>query len=342
MKKLIIIGLIFFVSKIFAQDIRGVYYHSKFDTIAYRYTPSITLFSDASMNISRPTIKVYLGSLYGTSTFSLTGTNTVNGNLLSTYSRTLYPGGYSPWYLDSFCVDGIKNAMTTSRLKLILSLGAHITEQNTSPEAGNMPLSQSSFTVSGNQVLYNPNFTDADGDSLSYAFTGSTLTDVPHIHAPLTDLCRTPVNATINPTTGLLSFSKDSTDLGQYFFSITAFEWRKFNGVYSATHIGRSTVGFLMTTNLGLGLSDYQNTSFSLGLYPNPTKETLSFKSGTIYGNEKVKLKISNALGEVVIKNDDFHLTQSIDVSLLSQGVYMINVTDGMKNYSNKFVKAAD
>lgn len=344
MKKVFIFCIIFFVSKIFAQDIRGVYYHSKYDDAANRYVPSITLFTDASINITRPTIKVYLGSLYGTSTFPLTGTNTVSGTLLSTYSRTLYPGGYAPYYLDSFCVDGIKNAMTTSSLKLILNLGMHSTVVNTSPEANNLPLSSASFTVSGNQVLYNPYFNNPDGDSLSYdlgyGFTGSFLTDVPHIHAPLTNFCRVPINATINPATGLFSFSKDSTDLGSYFFSITVVAWRYVNGQYN--DIGRSTLGFLMTTNLASGLRDSESTSFSVGLYPNPAKETLSFRSGTINENEKVKLKISNGLGEVVIRKDDFDFTKSLDVSFLPQGVYLINLSSGTGTFSDKFVKSGE
>jgi len=347
MKNLVIIGIIFFASKIFAQDIRGVYFHSKFDNTANRFKPSITLFTDASMNISRPTISVYLGAMYGNSIFPLTGTNTVNGTLLSTYSRTLVTGSYWPYYLDSFCVAGIRNStgLDDSKIKLLLDLNSHSSVENTSPEAGNLPLSPSSFTVSGNQVFYNPNFTDADGDSLSYSLncniSGSMLTDAAYSFSPtVTNLCRTPVNATINPTTGLFSFSKDSTDLGYYYFSINVIEWRKISGPYF--DFGRSILGFLITTNSALGIRNYQSNSFSLGLYPNPAKETLSFKSGTINENEKVKLKISNALGEVVIKKDDFDFTQSLDVSFLQQGVYFINVSNGVKTHSNKFVKVQD
>ena len=66
-------------------------------------------------------------------------------------------------------------------------------------------------------------------------------------------------------------------------------------------------------------------------VYPNPTSTSL-----TINGNKNYDLKIFNTLGQVLLQIND---TNTIDVSSLSNGVYLINITDSIKSITKRFTK---
>ena len=91
-----------------------------------------------------------------------------------------------------------------------------------------------------------------------------------------------------------------------------------------------------------VGLKDFENTKFVFGLYPNPTSKTLSI-TNTALANDDLRFAIYDASGKKlqagILKAGD---VKSVDVSALSQGIYIINVSNGKTTYSNKFVKVAD
>ena len=79
-----------------------------------------------------------------------------------------------------------------------------------------------------------------------------------------------------------------------------------------------------------LGVDDQYLTNISI--YPNPTDNTLF-----ISGNEtSIAVAIYNALGKEVlsIKN-----TNNINVQALPSGVYMIRISDGVRQTNRKFIK---
>ena len=91
-----------------------------------------------------------------------------------------------------------------------------------------------------------------------------------------------------------------------------------------------------------VGLKDFPNTQFSFGLYPNPTTKNLTI-SNTAFANENLHYAIYDASGRrLQIGNLSASDVKDIDVSNLSQGIYIINVSNGKLTYSNKFVKVAD
>ena len=80
-----------------------------------------------------------------------------------------------------------------------------------------------------------------------------------------------------------------------------------------------------------LSTLDPKNEMRDIVIYPNPTLTTL-----TINGNKNYDLKIFNTLGQVLLQIND---TNTIDVRSLSDGVYLINITDGIKSLTKRFIK---
>jgi len=79
-----------------------------------------------------------------------------------------------------------------------------------------------------------------------------------------------------------------------------------------------------------LGIDDQNLTNISI--YPNPTDNTLF-----IIGNKTpIAVSIYNVLGKEVlcIKN-----TNNINVQALPSGVYVIKISDGVRQTSRKFIK---
>jgi hypothetical protein len=90
-----------------------------------------------------------------------------------------------------------------------------------------------------------------------------------------------------------------------------------------------------------VGLKDFENTQFVFGLYPNPASKHLSVTNTSAFANEDLRYAIYEVSGKKLqtgsLKASE---KKEIDVSALQQGIYIINVSDGIKTVSNKFIKA--
>lgn len=83
-------------------------------------------------------------------------------------------------------------------------------------------------------------------------------------------------------------------------------------------------------TTLTASIDDLENNSFSI--YPNPTNNTLF-----ISGNESpIAVSIYNMLGKEVLSVKN---TNNINVQALPSGVYMIRISDGVRQTNRKFIK---
>ena len=103
---------------------------------------------------------------------------------------------------------------------------------------------------------------------------------------------------------------------------------------YSATDAANNTGTATRTVNVvdtTLSTLDPKNEMRDIVIYPNPTSTTL-----TINDNKNYDLKIFNTLGQVLLQIND---TNTIDVSSLSDGVYLINITDGIISLTKRFIK---
>jgi len=91
-----------------------------------------------------------------------------------------------------------------------------------------------------------------------------------------------------------------------------------------------------------VGLKDFANTQFSFGIYPNPTSKNLSITNTSIIKDD-LRYAIYDISGKKLqAGNIKANEAKNIDVSLLSQGIYIINVSNGIMTYSNKFVRDAN
>ena len=86
-----------------------------------------------------------------------------------------------------------------------------------------------------------------------------------------------------------------------------------------------------MNCNGSVGLNNYQ--SENLSIYPNPSMGLVNIKS-----KEQINtLSISTILGKQIFFTEDFS-KNSIDLSLLCNGIYFINIGTEKGNYIEKII----
>lgn len=96
----------------------------------------------------------------------------------------------------------------------------------------------------------------------------------------------------------------------------------------------------LVAVNVFVGIEDFKGTSFSFGLYPNPTSNYLTVDNADLI-NKNLRYAIYNSAGQKLNEGLLNSTNQkNIDVSDLENGVYFINVSDGNRTFSNKFIKS--
>ncbi|WP_299184123.1 T9SS type A sorting domain-containing protein [uncultured Aquimarina sp.] len=86
--------------------------------------------------------------------------------------------------------------------------------------------------------------------------------------------------------------------------------------------------------NNTLSVNDFEATTTSLTMYPNPVREKLRIDSDTFFIN---RLEVFDVLGKLVSYSDS--VEGVIDVSLLDKGSYILRVISDNGTYSKKFIK---
>jgi hypothetical protein len=81
-----------------------------------------------------------------------------------------------------------------------------------------------------------------------------------------------------------------------------------------------------------LGLNNF-SLNDNISIYPNPAKIELNLN---VYQNDIHELLISNLLGQILIKSKNQNL---IDISDLPNGIYIITISRGQLNQTQKFIK---
>lgn len=87
-------------------------------------------------------------------------------------------------------------------------------------------------------------------------------------------------------------------------------------------------------------LANESEVEEGIKIYPNPSKEQLNVELNSLQkGN--ITLKINDLLGKTVLENESkvMEKVHAIDVQKLPQGTYLLNVTQGDKQFVKKFVK---
>jgi len=104
---------------------------------------------------------------------------------------------------------------------------------------------------------------------------------------------------------------------------------------YNASDVaGNAATEVTRTVNVeGSSLSSFDEDSENLDviMYPNPTSDKIHIK-----GLNNYDLKVYNMLGQIILKANK---TQYIYVKSLPSGIYFVEVSDGVKSLTKRFVK---
>jgi len=339
---LLILELLFVSCQLSAQDIKGAYIRSSWvpNTITftpiYEYSYTLTLLTDPLINVSRSTVTVSFGD-NTSGTLSLASTTIVSGTTIRTYTGThLYAGStpdgayYAVEYLDGFRVANIKN-IPTSQTQSVYARSLIVANQYfwTKP-SGTVTNYPPSLGIIGNNFMYDLMFTKGtDIDSVSYSLFNYFNVGGYYI----------PDGAVLSPTSGILTFPRDS--IGLYTFNVKIIEWGK-----DPTGLRRQSrttyVDFVIDINTTVGLNEGESRKSSLNLYPNPTSNYL-FIDNLKTENQILNYKIYGSASQKLIEGNLISTNQhSIDVSNLPQGTYFIIFSDGTQTFENKFVLFQD
>ena len=97
-----------------------------------------------------------------------------------------------------------------------------------------------------------------------------------------------------------------------------------------------TTMPINITVNC-LGVNTIANLEKAIKLYPNPTNSNLTIELPTNIDVKITSLKVTDLLGkEVLLSNNG---TTNMDVSHLSNGIYILTLETNYGNWNEKFVK---
>ena len=332
-KGLIKILCFFIVAQAQAQDIIGAHIHTQYVpstntfTPIYQYSITLTLLCDASQNIARPTVSVSFGDTNG-GTLSISNTQPAgNGITIKTYSGThTYAGpnppqsNYRVQYLDSFRIAGIKNVPNSSSQKILAETRIYantVSYTNTTVAVANNALN---LSLSGNDVIFDPGASDAEGDSLSFSLVNCYATSY-----------YIPSGAAVNFSTGVVSFSKDS--LGLYAFCLRIDEWKKTTmGIWQGA--GVTFMDFAININSTVGLAENSLDNMDLVVFPNPVKTLLYLQNANAQN-----ILVTDVFGQTVFAKQIIDQNNEIDLSPLPCGMYFLSVTKMEHKKTIKIIK---
>ncbi len=86
------------------------------------------------------------------------------------------------------------------------------------------------------------------------------------------------------------------------------------------------------------GINNLSSTSVSFSVYPNPAHDELFVKYYPKNPSDKILYSILDIYGRTILENK-LNVSEAIDISSLSDGIYFITIKDGANTSSNKFIK---
>ena len=155
----------------------------------------------------------------------------------------------------------------------------------------------------------------------------SENTGIPSSYPLNVGSCTAPTNAPDGEM--FMNFMDYTRDPYKYMFTIdqtTRMRTAMINSPY------RNKLGTHSLCSAPLGLNSL-NLNDNISIYPNPAKTELNIN---VSQNEIDEVSISNLLGQVLIKSKN---QNRIDISDLPDGIYIITISRGQLNQTQKFIK---
>lgn len=170
---------------------------------------------------------------------------------------------------------------------------------------------------------YNPNVTEADGDSLYYQFV-TPAGAVGYTYPAYSN------SFSINATTGTTTW--DTPDMiCLYVFDIKIMEYRRIGG--TAYLIGSTMQEVWNISNTYVASVGELSNTTPLNVFPNPASDEIKFSVGDSKGNEKYIVEITNSLGQTI---NHFEIINNSTVTLpldnLNSGIYFYRMTSSNAN----------
>jgi len=130
---------------------------------------------------------------------------------------------------------------------------------------------------------------------------------------------------------------------GEMFMNFMDYPWDPYKYMFTTDQATRMQTAMLNSpyrNQLGthglcsapLAINDL-NLNDNISIYPNPAKTELNLN---VSQNDINELSISNLLGQVLIKSQN---QNRIDISNLTNGIYILAITQGQNKYTKKFIK---
>lgn len=87
-----------------------------------------------------------------------------------------------------------------------------------------------------------------------------------------------------------------------------------------------------------VGVNSFQKEKSVITIYPNPANDKLFIKSNAINQDQKITYFILDVFGRTILENKS-DISESIDISALTDGIYFIRIVEGLNISTNKFIK---
>jgi len=91
-----------------------------------------------------------------------------------------------------------------------------------------------------------------------------------------------------------------------------------------------------ITISSNVGLTDLLSKA-NVSMYPNPTKGKLNVNLGE-YKSQVIKMNVYNTKGQVVMSKEILKKSSEFDLSNLAQGVYIVELKNGINKSSSRIV----
>ncbi len=136
---------------------------------------------------------------------------------------------------------------------------------------------------------------------------------------------------------GISSGAIEKTTNSGSAWSVDLSNVQTFNCVYfHNANVGYAcgTNGVIYKLDLGIGINDVAKDD-ELTMYPNPATNELTIESKM----QNAEIEIRDVLGQMVYSTKAIAASSTIDVSMLSKGVYFISLQNGKQTINKKLVK---
>ncbi len=112
-------------------------------------------------------------------------------------------------------------------------------------------------------------------------------------------------------------------------------------GTVNMTNYISSGISFLSSVICSTSIEDEPFNGNEIGLYPNPFNSTidLSIDEALLNNSVKKQLTLYNAMGELILVEDNLFSKMKLDLSELKPGIYFVRLIIGDKQFVRKIVK---